>query len=143
MSASEGTGQESSSSGVSLPSWLPRSRDGFETLVLGTIATWIVAGILDVTAGVVDSLLAIYGAINSSLRVLIDTVGLGGSVILSGPEIVLSVVDGVILSLASNAGVFGPLVIVLLWSVTVVLLLVSIRWMIRGLWLLYNAIPIL
>ena len=135
------TGQ--GSSGPSLPKWLPRSREGFRNLVLGTVATWIVGGILSVWAGVVDSLLAIYGALNSALSILFEQLGNAGAIVLTGPSIVLETVDMAIQTLAANAGPLGPLVIVLLWGGVLVLLLISLRWIARGLWLLYNAIPIL
>lgn len=111
--------------------------------VIGWVATWIVGGILSVWYGVVDSLLAIYGAINSALSILFDQLGNAGAIVLTGPSIVLEAVDAAILTLAANAGPLGPLVIVLLWGGTLVLLLISLRWIARGLWLLYNAIPIL
>ena len=105
------------------------------------MATWVVSGILTTGAGLVESVLSIYEALTLSVGILFDQIATGGSVLLTGPTIVLDVLDGVITTIAANSGPLSPLVIVALWGGTLAVGLWIARQLPGWLWRLYQVIP--
>lgn len=92
-------------SGVSLPSWLPRSEDGFADLVIEFVAEWIVGGILNLISSIGQLIIQIGNDLLSALAQL----GVIGRPFVIVAELVLDGVDIYADSLAGVAAASGPL----------------------------------
>lgn len=115
-----------------LPTWLPSSFTGFRNLVVGVAVSWVVTTIL----GIAESLIAATAAVWESLRYVGSLIGgvleVGATSIAAGPEIALAIGRETILGLASTAGPFAPIVVILAWAVVAFVVVGMLRLVVVG-----------
>lgn len=145
---SERNPNASDSDGISLPTWVTKYADFFKRLatnprdtIVGFVVTWLVGGVLGFGEGFVGSISAVWDSLLGAGGILFDQALTLGSVLLSAPRLLLDVIDGTIMSIASSSGPFAPLVIVALWTVVVVGIATAARNVPRILWYAYQVIP--
>lgn len=133
---------------VALPTWITKYAAFFKRLatnprdtIIGIVVTWLVGGVLGLGTGVVGAITAAIESILGAGGILYDQLLTLGSIILSAPMLLLDVIDGAIMSIASSSGPFAPLVIVGLWAVVVVAIATAARNLPRIVWYIYQVIP--
>jgi hypothetical protein len=128
--------------------WLKRNLNTLKNLltkpratILGFILTWVVSSVLSVGEALVGSVNAVYDSLASVVEIFFDQVGTAGSVLLTGPMILLDTANTAIQSIAAASGPFAPVVIAVLWAVIVALIIYMVRNLPRVLWTIYQLVP--